>query len=636
MRRAGLIAAMVLGACSAEQGPLQLQSPGKIRRALTVFNDLGAEAYVVAKGGMPDVGHALERGADGISFSGFVPAGAGDYTLEVVFSGTATAVTGRAFLGRWVSDGFTVVEGEVARTSFSRTLDTVGRPDDGGDADADGFGLLDEILWGTDPAVDDSDGDGVLDGRDCDPASRSGAFTIVSGGTIEDCDGDGERRPDLPYAGAGRDCDDEDPTVNPGATDVCTDDVDQDCNPATCPPVVDASPVITAVNADGGTFGCHARVSATITDDAAIVSASLILPDDPYPGGLERRLGLLVSSGDVYQSAEFSSVAGAGLMNGPQAFEITAQDDSGNTTKHMGTLTFRFEPPTIDSFEPAMIGSASAPFDATIAVTAQAGLRSIRLMAAPRAMNGSYDTGDATELGMSTSSPATITVTPSALADGDWLVYPVVEDAIGNRVQPPGTVFHLAGRQVDAEYPCNGVINRPQIPARVMSTGVSEFVPAKMRALLPRAIQLAAATDPAAVLVAVKSLGIGADGAVALDDAASLIKRWEFAFFNAAAMRHTTVIWLTQAHNRDVPYVDPDAGNVSEEDPIGDPMALVDSDAAAAAFAAAANCPALTGANSDSLGYLSIGGEDIVQIGASSTFWRATATAPITERLACQ
>ncbi len=585
------------------------------------------------KGGQPSGdGHALERGDDNISFSGFVPIGAGDYTLEVVFSGTTTVVAGRAFLGRWVSDGFTVIEGEVARAAFNASLDTIGRPADQGDADRDGFGLLDELLWGTDPNDDDTDDDGLKDGVDCDPTDRSSAFTII--GTIEDCDDDGVRRPDVPFGNGGQDCDDEDPTINPGATDECSDAIDQDCNPATCPPMMDAAPVITSVSADNGSFGCHATVEAMITDDSRVVDASLMLPDDPYSNGLERRLGLLDRGNGMFESGAFSSIAGAGLAGGTQRFEVTARDDAGNTTTHRGTIEFRFEAPTITRFEPAMIGERRTPFNATIEVTAPAGIGTIALMAAPLQMDGSYATSDATEIGRATASPAVITVDPTGLGDGDYLLYPQVEDAIGNIVKPPDTVYVIAGRDVDSEYPCNGVTNRPTIPARAMSTGASEFVPAKMGELLPRAIQLAATTDPAAVLVAIKAQEPGPDGRVALD-VMSFSKRWEFAFYNAALTRHTTVSWLPRSLSTDTPTVDPDAGNVSEEDPIANPMMLADSDAVAAAFAAA-GCGPLAAAAGEFMGYANINGEDVVQVSGGGDFWRALATPPFENRIPCQ
>ena len=39
--------------------------------------------------------------------------------------------------------------------------------------------MLDEVLWGTDPARADTDGDGVNDGADCHPRDRARSFTIT-------------------------------------------------------------------------------------------------------------------------------------------------------------------------------------------------------------------------------------------------------------------------------------------------------------------------------------------------------------------------------------------------------------------------------------------------------------------------
>lgn len=107
---------------------------------------------------------------------------------------------------------------------------------------------IDQDCAGGDPAcVADADGDGALSpamgGADCDDFDRAthpGATEVCGDGRDQDCDGsdlacvasdpdgDDDGHPS-PKAG-GDDCDDRAPEVHPGATEVCGDGVDQDCN----------------------------------------------------------------------------------------------------------------------------------------------------------------------------------------------------------------------------------------------------------------------------------------------------------------------------------------------------------------------------------------------------------------------
>jgi len=112
---------------------------------------------------------------------------------------------------------------------------------DGPDADPDGDGLSngDEAIIGTDPLDPDTDGDGDGDASDCDPldpTAAAGLPEICDGADVDndcdlatgdhlDADGDGHTLCD-------GDCDDDDPSIHPGATEVCEDGVDQDCDGA--------------------------------------------------------------------------------------------------------------------------------------------------------------------------------------------------------------------------------------------------------------------------------------------------------------------------------------------------------------------------------------------------------------------
>ena len=93
------------------------------------------------------------------------------------------------------------------------------------------------------PPTDDQDGDGVPDDEDCAPlapAIRPGADDPYGDQIDQDCDGfdgvdrDGDGYPanvedNLAYRDL-QDCDDTNPAINPGATEIGGDGIDQDCD----------------------------------------------------------------------------------------------------------------------------------------------------------------------------------------------------------------------------------------------------------------------------------------------------------------------------------------------------------------------------------------------------------------------
>ena len=122
--------------------------------------------------------------------------------------------------------------GDFALLSGSPALDTVPGLDlDGTAADAGMYGGLQ--AW----ARPDADGDGFVDGRDCDdsnPAVNEAADERLYDGIDQDCD----RQSDYDQDGdgfdaaefGGTDCDDTDNTVFPGAEEEAVDKRDQDCD----------------------------------------------------------------------------------------------------------------------------------------------------------------------------------------------------------------------------------------------------------------------------------------------------------------------------------------------------------------------------------------------------------------------
>ncbi|MCA9552278.1 MAG: putative metal-binding motif-containing protein [Myxococcales bacterium] len=641
MRKLACLA--LLAGCGAPPAPTAtFTAPQRLSRALSVVSDVQAEAELVPRGGVAQPRVALVRGDDGVSFSGFLPAEPGEYTLNLIFTGVPAAGGARLFLGRWRSDAFTVIEGDAATPRFTDALDVIGAEGDGGDPDQDGLGNLDELLLGADPNRPDSDGDGAVDGRDCAPATAEATpYLIREGGSALDCDGDGARRPDVPWGSPGMDCDDRAPEVSPTATDDCGTARDEDCNPATCP-VDDTNPPTLGTPSPGpdAVLGCHAQVSLPITDEGRVTLATMTLLGASAGADV---VTYMTQVDGVWVSPVLNQYAGLdGYTAGPVTVRFEATDGAGNTARSEVQYSLRLEVPEVTSMTPLAVGATSAPVQITVQAQAPAGLARVDLYAAKKGVQGLYDPRHATLVGTSAASPASFTVTPASMEDGEYLLYPVVVDAVGNALEPNTAPVPVPGvngdLEVGSDYLCVPMASAPRLPVRSLVVGSSGgYTPATMQDLLPAALAAAAQVDPAAALVQIVGFGVGADGRVRLDDATSYTKRWLFGFYNPTADRAVAVTWLTPAYPGPNPNVDPNAGNITAEEPLSSPASLADTPDVLAARASQGSCAGpLTGVDDDTVIYLQQDGAAVVQVLTADQYWRGTAQPPVTELTDCQ
>lgn len=646
-RSAPVIAfAVTLAACHARDAELDrmtIEPPGHLKQALSLFTELQATAALVPKGAAPEDAKTLTRADDGVSFSGFVAADPGDYTLELVFTGLFGGMPDRLFLGRWTSDAFTVVRGEIAKPTFSRALDTIGRPEDHGDDDHDQLGVLDELLWHADPTKADTDGDGVDDGSDCTPSDANDTFEIATNASIDDCDGDGARRPDLPIGTPGDDCDDRDAAISPRITDNCGDGLDADCNPATCPNDTGGGPRIVLIEPTASsTVGCHRRIAARITDSAGITSAKAMFLDDADPPATLDTATMSPESSNVFASGTLDRAVSIWLTEGPQKIRIQATNNRGSSSQLDFSVSFALGVPQV-TMTPAIVGAKTAPFEVTINASAATGIATISLMRSQLLPSG--DVERATELELmrvEDQNSLTFTVDPTGLGIGEYALYPIVFDNAGNQLRPDDSFsFDSSTSEIDPDYLClfdpggkmpvrDLIIEGPPDPG---------FMPAKMRDHFDEAIMEAAMRDPVAQLVEIRGDEIEPNGYIALDSTTADGK-WLYTFFNFTDNRRVEVTWYSASRDVTNPVVE-----VTEMDPFGFSFhpfanmgAIVDSDVAAAAYAASMGCPALTGSGMDLIRFLSdqpFTAADVVRVDVGNVEWKATATDPVTQIWMC-
>jgi len=629
----GVSGALAIG-CRAAGPPADftLRPPPRVAAALPQLSDLQATAFMLPKDQTPLTGVALERGSDGESFTGFVAAKPGNYRVDIVFSGKFEGT--RLFIGRWRSDAFTIAAGDVATPTFSQPLDTIGEPDDHGDDDGDSLGNVDEILYGTRLDRADSDGDGAVDGADCDPADPASSYAVAASGSIEDCDGDGYLRPGLPLpttSGAEVDCNDRDPAINPGQQNCPAD------NEGPAVSVLEPSP--------GQALGCQRRIRARLEDPSGIAGAYAMITD---LSGARARLTLRVASGSDYQTILFSEVSGW-IQPGAQTISVCATDNAGNSNCVDVAMSFAFRMPSAIVL-PQNVGNQSSPFDITVqAAVAGGSVASIALM------RYDWQSGDVdvdrsleTTVGVVQASSASFHIDPGPLAQGSYIYYPVVTDDVGNHLEPDSTFsFDVVNGELatlQSINVCEYYSDDPVVPVRRLVIGPTQ--PTLMRAHLDQAIALAVGRDASADLVEILGWGVQPDGAIALYQLSPEGdgKLWRYTFFNFTDDRKIDVTWYSAAEGTTNPEV-----VVTENSPFGysyhpfaaAPALLIDSDAVATAYGTSIGCPVVTGSDYDRILYQSnqpFTPDDVVRVEPDNSpyLWQATATAPITVISGCQ
>ena len=206
------------------------------------YSNRGSDLDLMAPGGDTSRDDNGDGYADGILQETFDPDW-GYYFFQGTSMASPHVAAAAALL---MAEGATNVEAEDLLIATATDLGSTGWDS------TYGWGLIQPAaaLAGLSTEPVDGDGDGYTDDVDCDDGDASinpGATEVCGDGIDQDCSGADETCPPVDADGDGYtddvDCDDADAGINPGAEDICEDGIDQDCSGAdeTCP----------AVDADG-------------------------------------------------------------------------------------------------------------------------------------------------------------------------------------------------------------------------------------------------------------------------------------------------------------------------------------------------------------------------------------------------